>query len=121
EKEQWLAYISHQLNDEELEELFEMNDDIKEIDEIVDKVVNSEELRMAIMDKMLAKYERNLEKAGAHAEGKAEGKAEGLVEGKIEGGQEKAIEIAKNMKNKGKPIEEIIEFTGLTKEEIETL
>ncbi|MBR2290461.1 MAG: Rpn family recombination-promoting nuclease/putative transposase [Clostridia bacterium] len=121
EKEQWLAYISHQLNDEELEELFEMNDDIKEIDEIVDKVVNSEELRMAIMDKMLAKYERNLEKAGAHAEGKAEGKAEGLVEGKIEGRQERDIEVARNLKNLSVPIETIMEATGLTREEIEKL
>ena len=105
EKEQWLAYLSHQLNKDELEELFKMNGDIKDIDEIANMVVNSEELRMAIMDKMLAKYERNLDKAESYHKGE----------------KEKSIEIAKKMKTANKPVEEIIEFTGLTKEEIEKL
>jgi predicted transposase/invertase (TIGR01784 family) len=38
-----------------------------------------------------------------------------------DGKKEKEIEIAKKMLNKNKPIEEIIEFTGLTKEEVENL
>ena len=38
-----------------------------------------------------------------------------------EGEKKKQIEIAKKMKLKDKPIEEIIEFTGLSKEEIEKL
>jgi predicted transposase/invertase (TIGR01784 family) len=42
-----------------------------------------------------------------------EGKAEGKVEGKLE--------IARQMKSEGEPIEKIIRFTGLTKEEIENL
>ena len=75
---QWLAYLSHQLNNEELEALFKMNEDIKDVDKIAEMVVNSEELRFAIMDKMLAKYEKNLEKAEAHAEGKAEGEKIGI-------------------------------------------
>ncbi len=104
-KEQWLAYISHQLNKEELEELFEMNDEIKNIDEIAEMVVNNEELRYAIMDKWMAKYERNLERAEAHEAGE----------------KEKAIEIAKKMRDAGKDMKEIIEFTDLTKEEIEKL
>ena len=58
-----------------------MNDDIKNVDEIVDMVVNSEELRFAIMDKMIAKYEQNLEKAEVHAKAKTEGIAEGRAEG----------------------------------------
>lgn len=120
-KQQWLAYLSHQLNNKELEELFEMNDDIKDIDKIVDMVVNSEELRMRIMDRTLAIYERNLEKAEARAEGLAEGKAEGKVEGKAEGKAENSIEIAKKMKDLGLPIETIIEVTGITKDEIEKM
>ena len=55
-----------------------MNDDIKNVDEIVDMVVNSEELRFAIMDKMIAKYEQNLEKAEVRAEGRAEGEKIGI-------------------------------------------
>ena len=82
-----------------------MNDDIKDIDKIAEMVANSEELRIAIMDKMMAKYERNLDKAESYHEGE----------------KTASIEIAKKMKSKGKSIEEIIEFTGLSKEEIEEL
>ena len=35
--------------------------------------------------------------------------------------EKKQIEMAKKMLNKNKPIEEIIEFTELTKEEIENI
>jgi len=49
----------------------------------------------------------------AFARGKAEGKAESLVEG--------LVEVAKTMLAKGRPIEEIAEFTGLSVEEIEGL
>jgi predicted transposase/invertase (TIGR01784 family) len=42
-------------------------------------------------------------------------------EGKHEGRQEERIEIAREMKNGNEPIEKIIKYTGLTKEEIEKL
>jgi len=42
-------------------------------------------------------------------------------EGREEGRDERNIEIAKKMKLKGKPIEEIIDFTGLSKEQIDEL
>ena len=38
-----------------------------------------------------------------------------------EGRKEERLEIAKKMKSKNMPIEEIIELTGLTKEQIESL
>ncbi len=50
-----------------------------------------------------------------------EGKEEGKEEGREEGKRQKQIEIAKKMKLKDKPIEEIIDFTGLSKEDIENL
>ncbi|MEA3446299.1 MAG: PD-(D/E)XK nuclease family transposase [Bacteroidota bacterium] len=52
---------------------------------------------------------------------KEEGREEGREEGMEKGEMKKAGIIAKKMKLKGKPIEEIIEFTGLTKELIEKL
>ena len=55
------------------------------------------------------------------AEGKAEGKTEGLAEGKVEGKAEGKTEIATNLLKKDYSIEEIVEITGLTKEEIEKL
>lgn len=50
--------------------------------------------------------------------GRAEGRAEGIAEGRTEGEKRKAAETARKMKSKKYPIEEIIELTGLTAEEI---
>ena len=50
-----------------------------------------------------------------------EGLAKGLAEGKAEGKAEQALVIAKNMLNRGNPIEVIVEDTGLTHEEVEAL
>lgn len=45
----------------------------------------------------------------------------GMEQGIKEGSKQNSIEIAKKMLEKNKEISEIIEFTGLTKEEIESL
>ena len=52
---------------------------------------------------------------------KKEGRAEGLAEGKAEGELKKNIENAKKMKDKGYPIDDIADITGLSIEEIEKL
>jgi len=58
-------------------------------------------------------------------EGRAEGEKIGEEKGKIEGLKEgekvKAIEIARKMLKKGLDIDDIIDITGLTKDEIESL
>lgn len=60
--------------------------------------------------------------AEGKVEGKAEGKAEGLIEGKAEGLAEgekkKALTIAKQAKEMGMSIENILLLTGLKKEEL---
>ena len=48
-------------------------------------------------------------------------KREGLEEGIKQGSKEKEIEIARNMKEKNYPIEDIKEITGLSIEEIEKI
>lgn len=108
-EEQWLAYLSCQLNDEELKGVFAMNEKIRDVDKMAEEVLKDKELWEAINDKIMEKNLENLKIAYAHEEGKAEGKSEGLKE------------IAKKMKSSGKSIEEIIELTELTKEEIEKL
>ncbi|MEA3446316.1 MAG: hypothetical protein U9R19_16475, partial [Bacteroidota bacterium] len=55
--------------------------------------------------------------ATAKEDGLVEGEKIGMKKGKVD---ERYI-IAKKMRDKGKPIDEIIEFTGLSKEEIEDL
>ena len=55
--------------------------------------------------------------------GRLEGKEEGLKEGKEEGREEgeklKALDVASRMKLKGALLEDIMDITGLTREEIE--
>jgi predicted transposase/invertase (TIGR01784 family) len=55
------------------------------------------------------------------AEGKEEGRQEGREEGRKEGKTENKIEIARKLLARNRPIDEIIEDTGLTRREIESL
>ena len=55
------------------------------------------------------------------AEGEAKGKAEGLAEGQAKGKAEGKTEIAINLLKKNYPVDEIVEITGLSKEEIELI
>ena len=57
----------------------------------------------------------------AEAKGRAEGKAEGIEIGEARGKIEERIEIAKEMLLEGEPIEKIIKFSKLTKEEVDNL
>ena len=52
---------------------------------------------------------------------KEEGREEGIEIGIPQGELIKALKIAKKMKEKGEPIDKIIEYTGLSIEEIEKL
>ena len=108
-EEQWLAYLSCQLNENELEELFAMNEKIRDVDRMAEEVLKDRELWEAINDKIMEKNLEHLKMAYARDEGMTQGKAE------------EKREIAKKMKDSGKSIEEIVELTELTKEEIETL
>lgn len=64
-------------------------------------------------------------RAEGHAEGLAEGRAEGLAEGLAEGIEKgiakEKIAIAKNMKSAGLDVQSIMQFTGLTQEQIDRL
>jgi predicted transposase YdaD len=82
-----------------------MNDNIKEVNEIVEKVLASKDIQQELMYRKLDQNLDFLKRQKAYEEG----------------GKEKQLEMAKKMKAKNKPIEEIMEFTELTKEEIEEL
>jgi len=56
-----------------------------------------------------------------HELGLKKGKTEGLKEGELKGEKMKARAISKKMLNRGRPLKEIIEDTGLTKKEILSL
>lgn len=59
--------------------------------------------------------------AEGHAEGLAEGIAEGRAEGLTEGRKDEKLNIARRLKAKNMRLEEILEITGLTLEEIEKI
>ncbi|MCL1876342.1 MAG: hypothetical protein FWF87_08815, partial [Synergistaceae bacterium] len=60
-------------------------------------------------------------RAEGEAKGRAEGEAKGRTEGRAEGRTEGILAIACNMLKRNKPIDEIMEDTGLTRIEVETL
>lgn len=112
-EEQWLAYLTCSLNNEELEELFAMNRSIEEINRIVDIVMTDDDVMDALNARILAKNLEQLKQAQAFKDGEESGKEIGEKENKIQ--------IAKKMLDKGMPKEEIIELTGITAEELAEL
>ncbi|MBR2787490.1 MAG: hypothetical protein IKD76_08510, partial [Clostridia bacterium] len=112
-EEQWLAYLTCSLNNEELKELFAMNRSIEEINRIVDIVMTDDDVMDALNTRILAKNLEQLKQAKAYKDGEENGKEIGEKENKIQ--------IAKKMLEKGMPDEEIIELTGIVAEELNEL
>ncbi|MGP1432302.1 MAG: hypothetical protein ACTTJ4_08315 [Treponema sp.] len=53
--------------------------------------------------------------------GLAEGKSLGLGEGEVRGSRQKALETARILKQFGDSVQKIVQATGLTVQEVETL
>lgn len=53
--------------------------------------------------------------------GKEEGRLEGLAEGRLEGSIQKSLEVAQRLLNRGLDIEDVLEITGLTSEQLAPL
>ena len=51
----------------------------------------------------------------------AEGKSLGLGEGEVRGSRQKALETARILKQFGDSVQKIVQVTGLTVQEVETL
>jgi predicted transposase/invertase (TIGR01784 family) len=110
--EQWLYFIKHLEDFQTIPAIFN--------DEVFSKAFEKAEIAKYDPTE-LDNYENSLKSYRdlkgvidtAFDEGKLEGKLEGILEGKLE--------IAKNAKQIGLKIEDIIKLTGLSKEEIEKL
>ena len=121
---QWLYFIS-QKDKKELKKAMVDNEKVARAQKQLDELLADKETMEEIRKRRMAEMDRNsiisiAEGRGREA-GRKEGKAEGKEEGRKEGKKEEKIEIAKKMLAKNKPIEEIIEFTDLTQEEIKKL
>lgn len=94
-----------------------MSEDIKAAKRVLEQISKDEKEREKayLRDKYIRDWNSRVN------EGYEYGKAAGMIEGRKEGRREGKKSVAKNMLEKGKDIELIIECTGLTKEEIENL
>ncbi len=97
---QWLTFMDNP-NTERIEEIMKENEEVKKARNVLHVMSKDEELQR--LAELKEKWE--LDERSAIQSAKEEGK----------------LEIAKKLKEKGMPIEEIIEITELTKEEIERL
>ena len=117
---QWMLFLDNP-NQKEVVQIMKENKDInKAIDEL-EQVSGNEKLRR--IAELKEKYIRDEQASIAYAqnEGYKQGEEKGKVEGKVEGKNERNMEIAKKMLKKCMKIEDIIELTGLSQEEIEKL
>ena len=114
--DEWMQFIGN-ISEEGVKEAMEKNKEIKKAQEELEYLSGDEEARRIaeLREKAIRDEITNLE--GARAEGELIGEARGKAEGEIN----KSMEIAKKLKEKGIVISEIIEITGLTKEEKENL
>ena len=125
---QWLAFIDMERGDL-LEMAKEKNKEIKEATDAYEVLTGNDEIKRIAEIRLMSELEEQSALATARAKGTEEGlkqgKKEGMKRGKEEGlkqGKEEGLkEIAKRMRNKGINIEEIMELTKLSKEEIEKL
>lgn len=102
---QWLQFINNPKAVSSME-----NKEIKKAKKVLEDISQNEKERY--LTELREKYIMDQHAIEAH------GFDKGLEQGISQGIAQEKIEIAKKMKNKGSKIDEIIELTGLTEEEI---
>lgn len=107
----WTKFLltPQELKEDELED----NKEVKEANEKYNEILEDDKTRRLAVKRHLAL----MEMAAAEDDGFQKGKEEGTTKGRNEAQRE----IAKKLLKKGMDIEEIVEISGLTKEEIEKL
>ena len=113
---QWLRFIKEPEN-KGVEKFMEENKYLKQARKELEHLSGDPDFKRLLESR--AGFLRDVDAKMEVAEKK--GKEKGREEGKEEGKRQKQLEIAKKMKDKNKPIKEIIELTELSKEEIEKL
>jgi predicted transposase/invertase (TIGR01784 family) len=131
-EEKWCIYMRYRHEDRAaklIEELYRKEEGIMwaeraaaKIDRDYDKAIRRMNEIKDSMDEAQRRYDAREEglREGRN-EGRNEGLAEGLAEGIQQGIQQGTLEIARKMKNAGRPLSEISEFTGLPAATIEQM
>jgi predicted transposase/invertase (TIGR01784 family) len=113
----WLAWLNMGKGKELAEEAVKMDAAIQAANERMVYVTGDKEEIWAYERYLMALSDRTSEINYARDKAHAKGLAKGLAEGRAEG----ILEIAAKMKNAGRPLSEIEEFTGLPAETIEQM
>lgn len=96
-------------------------EDIIMAENLYRKVTKEEQEAAWAESRLYFQLEQNTIKAAAHKQGLAEGETIGLEKGRSEGVAQEKREIAKNLKELGIGLNEIVKSTELTVEEVEAL
>ena len=112
----WLYFLENP-NSKRVMDAMKENEGIREAREKLEEMSNDVIMQRLAEYRESAIIEENEARNTALHKGIAQGKEEGLKEG----ARKKQSEIAKKMKDRGIAIEEIMDITGLSKEEIEKL
>ena len=101
--------------------MYENNKYFKQARKELEYLSGDKDFQEIVEKRALALMDQEVQTRLAKEEGKKEGIEEGRREGKTEGMTVERLEIARKMKAKNMPIEEIMELTELSKEEIENI
>ena len=116
ERNQWLAFIDMERGDL-LEMAKKKNNEIKNAVKDYEVLTGDEEIKRLAEVRLMSE----LEEKSALATARAKGTEEGLKRGTEEGLKQGKKEIAKKLLEMKLPLKQIIEATGLSKEEIENI
>ena len=119
-EEKWCIYLKYRHEEQAaslIEELCQKEDGIMKAEKTITKV--SREYRRFARNMAIMK--NSMDRASEIYNARLEGEAAGMAQGITQGSAQEKLEIARKMKNAGKPISEIIEFTGLDAEVIKNL
>jgi predicted transposase/invertase (TIGR01784 family) len=112
----WMKFLSAE-NKEELDMIAEKNTQVKNAVVRLMELSNDERTRLLHESLQKKEWDNRARERLARKEGLAEGMAEGVAKGLAEG----VANVAKNLLKLNRPIEEIMEVTGLSFEEVEIL
>ena len=117
----WLVWFNDGSPPELVTEVVKMDKAIQAANERMVYVTGDKEAIRAYEMRMMALSDMVSERNYVREQGLEEGRAEGRVKGHAEGRAEEKLEIARKMKARGWPLEEIAENTGLSPQAVEDL
>ena len=112
--QRWLSFLREDISTEELKDLMDMDVDIKKAEEKIEYLSSD--------PKIIERYksrERSLhERANMISSAKDEGVIEGITIGVEKGATENAIKVAQRMLKRGDSVEDVVDISDLSKEEV---